>query len=194
MNTKPFNPATIAAQVKTKSKGLPPVHLWDPPFCGDIDMRIASDGRWYYLDSAIERKAMVRLFSTVLRYDKDGSYYLVTPVEKVRIQVDDCPFVVVAMDVTFENQQQVLNFTDNVGNQVVLNEGHPIQVTHNTKGQPHPTILIRGNLMALIHRNVYYQLVDLALRECCDDADAASDDKNTKQIGVWSCGEFFNLG
>src|SRR5690606_40692660 len=88
----------LLAQIP-KGKGLPPVHLWNPDFCGDIDMRIARDGTWYYLGSPIGRKPLVRLFSTILRHDEDGKYYLVTPVEKVGIRVDDAPFVAVEMTV-----------------------------------------------------------------------------------------------
>ncbi|MGH8376595.1 MAG: DUF1285 domain-containing protein, partial [Pseudomonas sp.] len=95
-----------------KTKGLPPVHLWNPDFCGDIDMRIARDGTWYYLGTPIGRKPMVKLFSTIIRRDGDD-YFLITPVEKVGIKVDDAPFVAIAVDVEGEGEAQVLRFTTN---------------------------------------------------------------------------------
>jgi len=114
LNLKGLGQVNIAAG---KSKGLPPVELWNPPFCGDLDMRIAGDGTWYYMGSPIGRKPLVRLFSTVLRHDEDGKYYLVTPVEKVGIQVDDAPFLAVQMKVDGKAAQQVITFTTNVGDE-----------------------------------------------------------------------------
>ncbi|WP_122858563.1 DUF1285 domain-containing protein, partial [Pseudomonas viridiflava] len=100
-----------------KTKGLPPVHLWNPPFCGDIDMRIARDGTWYYQGTPIGRKPMVRLFSTILRRDGDD-YVLVTPVERVGIKVDDAPFVAVTLAVVGEGVSQILRFVTNVEDEV----------------------------------------------------------------------------
>ncbi|MFK0572907.1 DUF1285 domain-containing protein [Endozoicomonas sp.] len=146
-----------------KHKGLPPVHSWNPPFCGDIDMRICRDGRWLYNGSVISRESMVRLFSTVLRYDDDGCYYLVTPVEKVRIQVDDAPFIVTEMDVRMGNQGSEYRFRTSVGDEVVLNSEHNLWVEQDpVSGEPAPYIRVRDQLDALIHRNVFYELVERA--------------------------------
>ena len=89
---------------------LPPVHLWDPPICENIDMRIDREGRWYFMNSPIGRERMVRLFSRVLRYDQDGHYYLVTPIEKIRLTVDDKPFLIIDYSINFKNGKQIINF------------------------------------------------------------------------------------
>jgi len=140
-----------------KSGGLPPVHLWNPPFCGDLDMRIARDGTWFYLGTPIGRKELVRLFSTILRKDGDD-YFLVTPVEKVGITVDDAPFVAV----DFNPDGDGLKFETNVGDTCVAGPDHPIRVERDPEtGEPSPYILIRTNLEALIDRKSFYRLVDI---------------------------------
>ncbi|AGI25063.1 DUF1285 domain-containing protein [Pseudomonas sp. MT3] len=175
----------LLAQIPaTKDKGLPPVHLWNPDCCGDIDMRIARDGTWYYLGTPIGRKPMVRLFSTIIRRDGDD-YFLVTPVEKCGITVDDAPFVAISLAVEGEGEQQVLRFTSNVDDEVVADAEHPIRVEIDPRTQePSPYVLVRVNLEALIHRNVFYQLVDLAVSREIDGVD---------WLGVWSSGEFFPI-
>ncbi|MCE1118582.1 MULTISPECIES: DUF1285 domain-containing protein [Pseudomonas] len=166
-------------------KGLPPVHLWNPDFCGDIDMRIARDGTWYYLGTPIGRKPMVRLFSTIIRRDGDD-YFLVTPVEKVGIRVDDAPFVAVLLDVQGSGEQQVLRFTSNVDDQVEAGPANPLRVVIDPITQePAPYVLMRGNLEALIHRNVFYQLVELAVPRQVD---------GEEWLGVWSHGQFYPIG
>ncbi|MFF7107750.1 DUF1285 domain-containing protein [Pseudomonas sichuanensis] len=166
-------------------KGLPPVHLWNPDFCGDIDMRIARDGTWYYLGTPIGRKPMVRLFSTIIRRDGDD-YFLVTPVEKVGIRVDDAPFVAVLLDVQGSGEQQVLRFTSNVDDQVEAGPANPLRVVIDPVTQePAPYVLMRGNLEALIHRNVFYQLVELAVPQIIE---------GEQWLGVWSHGQFYPIG
>jgi hypothetical protein len=166
-------------------KGLPPVHLWNPEFCGDIDMRIARDGSWHYMGTPITRRRMVRLFSTVLRHDDDGKYYLVTPVEKVGIRVDDAPFVVVDMDVSGEGSEQVLTFCTNVGDRFEAGAEHPIRFEFDAKtDEPSPYVHVRARLEALINRAVYYKLVALAVEQAIDGED---------HFGVWSGGQFFDL-
>jgi len=161
--SQPNDLTKIAAQVNPSSKGLPPVEKWNPPFCGDIDMRIKRDGSWWYLGTPIGRKPLVRLFSTILRKDPDDKYYLVTPVEKVGITVEDAPFVAVSCEVKSTADGQVLCFTTNVEDEVVADELHPIRVEIDPEDeQPAPYILVRKNLEALISRNVFYQLVELA--------------------------------
>jgi len=175
----------LLAQIPaSKDKGLPPVHLWNPDCCGDIDMRIARDGTWYYLGTPIGRKPMVRLFSTIIRRDGDD-YFLVTPVEKCGINVDDAPFVAVTLVAEGEGEQQVLRFTTNVEDEVVADAAHPIRVDLDPQTQePSPYVLVRVNLEALIHRNVFYQLVELAVPRKIDGVD---------WLGVWSSGEFFPI-
>ncbi|MBL6638481.1 MAG: DUF1285 domain-containing protein [Planktomarina sp.] len=153
----------IAASVSaaTRGKGLPPVHLWNPPFCGDLDIRIARDGTWFYLGTPIGRPALVKLFSSILKKEA-GKYYLVTPVEKVGIQVDDTPFV--AVDV--EHRDGDLHFTTQVGDTMIAGPDHPIRVERDPEtGEPSPYVLVRSNLEALIDRKSFYRLVDLGLHE-----------------------------
>ncbi|QJP10065.1 DUF1285 domain-containing protein [Pseudomonas multiresinivorans] len=175
----------LLAQIPaSKDKGLPPVHLWNPDCCGDIDMRIARDGTWYYLGTPIGRKPMVRLFSTIIRRDGDD-YFLITPVEKCGITVDDAPFVAITLAVEGEGEQQVLRFTTNVEDEVVADAAHPIRVELDPQTQePSPYVLVRVNLEALIHRNVFYQLVELAVPREID---------GIEWLGVWSSGEFFPI-
>ena len=153
----------IAASVSaaTRGKGLPPVHLWNPPFCGDLGIRIARDGTWFYLGTPIGRPALVKLFSSILKKEA-GKYYLVTPVEKVGIQVDDAPFVAVDVD----HRDGDLHFTTQVGDTMIAGPDHPIRVERNPKtGEPSPYVLVRSNLEALIDRKSFYRLVDLGLHE-----------------------------
>ncbi|MBB4819525.1 hypothetical protein HNP29_002915 [Pseudomonas alcaligenes] len=180
----PGKAGDLLAQIP-KDKGLPPVHLWNPDFCGDIDMRIARDGTWYYLGTPIGRKPMVKLFSTIIRRDGDD-YFLVTPVEKVGITVDDAPFVAVSVEVSGEGEEQVLRFVTNVEDEVEAGAEHPIRVeTDPVTQEPAPYVHVRTNLEALIHRNVFYQLVELAvLREI----------EGRNWLGVWSGGQFFRIG
>lgn len=182
----PGKAGDLLAQIpKGEGKGLPPVHLWNPDFCGDIDMRIARDGTWYYQGTPIGRKPMVRLFSTIIRRDGDD-YFLITPVEKVGIQVEDAPFVAVTVQVEGEGEAQVLRFTTNVEDEVVAGDEHPIRVQIDPVTlEPSPYILVRSNLEALIHRNVFYQLVDLAVEREVD---------GEPWLGVWSSGRFFPIG
>lgn len=145
------------------SKGkLPPVHLWNPDFSGDMDMRITREGEWLYQGSPITRPAMVKLFSTILKLE-EGSYYLVTPVEKFRIQVDVFPFVAVEMKLENQGQpDQIVWFKTNVGDWVAADQDHDLKVGESNEGEPIPSINVRSGLRALIHRNVFYELVNVA--------------------------------
>ena len=148
-----------------KARGLPPVHLWNPPFCGDLDMQIKRDGTWHYLGSPIGRERLVRLFSTVLRKDEDD-YFLVTPVEKIGITVDDVPFLAVAMVVEGEGRSQVLSFETSVGDRVTVDAEHPMRFeVDGETGEPAPYVLVRARLEALINRAVFYDLVELGVEE-----------------------------
>lgn len=142
--------------------GPAPVHLWDPPYCGKIDIRIARDGRWYHEGSLIRRPALLQLFASVLRREPDGSFSLVTPAERVSIEVEDCPFVATVLDVQGEGDARRLQFTLNTGETVIADAEHAIRVGEQANAQPHPTLHVRDGLEALISRNVFYQLVALA--------------------------------
>lgn len=182
LNLKGLGQVDIAAR---KSKGLPPVDLWNPPFCGDLDMRIASDGTWYYMGSPIGRKPLVRLFSTVLRHDEDGKYYLVTPVEKVGIKVDDAPFLAVQMEVEGKGAHQVITFTTNVGDEFQVDGEHPLRFeTEEKTGGLKPYALVRGRLEALINRAVLYDLVELGREH---------EVKGERHFGIWSAGRFYPM-
>ena len=160
--------ALIAA---AQQQGTAPVDSWDPPYCGDIGMKIQGDGQWMYAGSPIGRRPLVKLFARILRRDLDGRYYLVTPVEKVDVAVEDAPFLAVEMDVTGEGVSQVVTFRTNVDDIVVCDRDHPLKfrVEGATKGLK-PYVRVRGRLDALVTRAVYYDLVDLAV--CADGSSA----------------------
>lgn len=167
-------------------KGPAPVHLWNPPYCGKIDIRIARDGRWYHDGSLIRRPALVQLFSSVLRREKDGTFSLVTPTERVSIEVDDCPFVATLLDVEGEGAMRRLRFTLNTGESVTADAEHGIYVDEGRNAEPHPTLHIRNGLEALISRNVFYQMVELAQIE--------RDDAMGEHLVLQSAGGNFELG
>lgn len=163
-------------------KGPPPVHLWNPPFCGDLDMRIARDGTWFYLGTPIGRPGLVRLFSSILKLE-GGRYFLVTPVEKVGITVDDAPFVAVDFNVEGTGRDQRVTFTTHVGDEVTAGPEHPIRVARDdSTGEPSPYVMVRRGLEALIDRKSFYRLVDLCVHEDHDGA---------QWFGLWSEGVFF---
>ncbi len=173
------------SQTKVKNINNPDISDWNPAFSGDMDMRIAVDGRWYHEGSTINREALVRTFASILRLEDDECYYLVTPVEKFRIQVDDAPFVVVDMIAEGVGENRQLIFITNVGDRVLVGSKHPITVIIDAKGHPRPYVIVRHNLKALISRNIFYQMVDLG--------EAITKDNITK-FGIWCAGEFFELG
>lgn len=150
-----------SAQTSGGKASLPPVERWEPPFCGDLDMEIRADGTWFYMGTPIGREPLVRLFSTVLRKDEDGKTYLVTPVEKVGIRVQDAHFVAVEMSVTVEAGESVLTFRTNVGDVVEAGPEHKLRF--EVVGENHelkPYLAVRGRLEALVSRAVMYDLVE----------------------------------
>lgn len=162
-----------------------PVHLWNPELSGEMDMRITRDGTWYHEGDPIERKALAQLFSGILRLDDDGRYYLVTPVERWAIKVDDAPFVATRLQVEGEGQDQQLIFTTNLEDEVTVDAEHPIRVAVDSETQePSPYVLLRGNLEALISRNLFYELAERAVEHSVD---------GHTRLGVWSTGEFFPI-
>lgn len=158
-----------------------------PELCGDLDMRIARDGTWFYHGSPIGRKPLVILFSSVLHRDASGDYWLETPAEKARIRVDDAPFTAVEMTVSGEGDRQLLNFRTNVDEWLTAGPGHPIRVRQDVEtGEPSPYVLVRDRLEALIVRSVYYELVALGVERRAADG--------RTMLGVHSGGMFFELG
>ena len=161
-------------------KKLPPVEKWNPDHCGDSDMRIARDGTWFHQGSPIGREAMVRLFSTILRREADGSYVLVTPVEKLSIEVEDAPFVAVELKSEGEGRERALAFRLNTGDLVAAGPDNALLLRETADG-PHPYLHVRAGLEALVVRSVYYELMNMAL------------DEGAEWIGLWSNGAFFPL-
>ena len=143
-------------------KGLPPVDKWNPPDCGAIDMRIRADGTWFYLGTPIGRMPLVRLFSTGLRKDEDGKTYLVTPVEKIEIEVEDAPFLAVEMHVDNRGPDQVLTFRTNVGDVIEAGPEHALRFEQEEGSDGlKPYLHVRGRLEALVTRALMYDLVEL---------------------------------
>ena len=166
------------------TRKLPPIDKWNPPDCGDIDMRIAVDGTWFYLGTPIGRPALVRLFSTILRREPDGRYVLVTPVEKVGLKVEDAPFVAVRVDIEGEGDARRLRFLTNVGDEVVTGSDHPLRVQFRGT-EPRPYVHVRGGLEARVSRAVFYELVAMA-----EERTTAAG----REMVVRSDGQYFSLG
>jgi len=174
-----------ATRTASAAGSLPPVHLWDPPYCGDLDMEIRRDGTWFHEGTPIGRAALVRLFSTILKKEGDA-FFLVTPVEKIGIRVEDAPFVAQDFEVTAGNTgpDQVVCFTTNVGDSVAAGPENPIRVVRDPGGEPSPYVHVRAGLEALIDRKSFYRLVDLGEAHAVDGED---------WFGVWSGGVFFPI-
>ena len=170
--------AEIGALIDARE--LPPVDSWNPEHCGDSEMRIAADGVWFHQGSRIGRPAMVRLFSTILRREPDGGYVLVTPAEKLTTEVDDAPFVALELRSEGASKSRSLAFRLNTGDIVIAGPEHPLRFEQKPDG-PHPYLLARNGLEALIARNIYYELVNLALGE------------GGHPPGLWSDGAFFAM-
>jgi hypothetical protein len=162
-----------------------PVESWHPPYCGDIGLKIRRDGSWAYRDSPIGRPALVKLFAGVLRKDADGRTYLVTPAEKVDVEVEDAPFLAVDMRVEGADRQQQLAFRTNVDDVVVCGAEHPLRfVEQQPGGGLKPYVLVRGRLEALLTRALVHDLVALAVEQSAG---------HRRIPGVWSGGVFFPL-
>lgn len=172
---------SLAASIKaTKIRGLPPVESWNPPFCGDIDMEIRRDGTWFYEGTPIGRPGLVKLFASILIRQGDD-YFLVTPVEKVGIRVDDVPFVAVDFEASGAGTAQRLTFTTNLEDVTVAGADTPLRFERDAQtGEPSPYVRVRRNLEALIDRKSFYRLVDLGVH-------------HDGWFGVWSQGAFFGI-
>ena len=177
-NARPDAEALAAAAGRAGRRGPPPVHLWNPPFCGDLDMRIARDGSWRYLGTPIGRPALARLFASILKREGDA-YFLETPVEKVGIRVDDAPFVAVDFTAEGAGEDQRLTFETNMGDLAAAGPENPIRMTRDPEtGEPAPYVHVRRGLEALIDRKSFYRLAELGT-------------EREGQFGVWSGGVFF---
>ncbi|MDE2577552.1 MAG: DUF1285 domain-containing protein [Hyphomicrobiales bacterium] len=166
-----------------EARRLPPVHLWNPPFCGDIDMRIARDGTWHYMGSPIGRPALVRLFSTILRKDPE-QYVLVTPVERVGIVVEDAPFLGVELQRTQEDGAQRLRLRTNVDDWVEIGPDNPLRFEKGAADGLKPYARVRADLWALVKRALFYDLVAWGETRAIDGVD---------MFGVSSAGAFFPM-
>ena len=172
-----------AASTSAAGKGLPPVHLWNPPFCGDLDMRIAGDGTWFYMGTPIGRPALVRLFSTILKRE-DGKHFLVTPVEKVGIRVDDAPFLAVEMVREGDGKARLLRLRTNVDDWVACDSAHRLRFKAAADGGLTPYLHVRADLWAKVTRALYYDLVDMGEERMVD---------GRWMFGVESAGAFFAM-
>lgn len=162
-------------------KGPAPVDKWNPPYCGDIGMKIRGDGVWFYQGTPIGRMPLVKMFARVLRKDGDGRHYLVTPVEKVDVDVADAPFLAVEMEVQGSGRDQSLTFRTNVDDVVTAGTAHPLRFAAEPgSGGLKPYLHVRGRLEALVTRALYYDLVELAV----DEGDG---------LGLWSGGMCFSI-
>jgi len=174
----------IVAGLPRENKGLPPVERWNPPFCGDIDMRIGADGTWFYQKTPIGRPALVKLFASVLKREGD-KYFLVTPVEKVGIVVDDAPFLAVEMNASVGNAGRILQFRTNVDDWISAGPGHALRFEPQPKtGGLKPYLHIRRDLWAKVTRALFYDLVALGEER---DVDGKA------MFGIFSQGEFFAM-
>ncbi|MEM6653280.1 MAG: DUF1285 domain-containing protein [Pseudomonadota bacterium] len=165
---------------------LPPVHLWNPEHCGDIQMEIRADGSWWHEGRKIKRERLVKLFARILRKDPDGNIYLVTPYEKVIVHVEDAPFTAIRVDrLGSPGRRQGLAFTTNLGEVALASDILPLRVeTDPVSREPSPYVLVRGGLEAKLTRPVFYELADMA----------EAYDGRIGELGVWSEGQFFSLG
>ena len=174
--------AIAQAAGREGGKSPPPVHLWNPPFCGDLDMRIATDGTWFYLKTPIGRPALVKLFASVLKRE-GGRYFLVTPVEKVGITVDDAPFLAVEMAIEGGAKGRILRFRTNVDDWVACGPDHALRFEPETgTGGLKPYLHVRRDLWAKVSRPLFYDLVELGEER---------DVEGRRMFGVASEGEFF---
>ncbi len=174
---------SLAAGLETSlAKG--PSTTWNPPYCGELELRIAADGRWLYQGNPLGRETLVKLFASVLRLEDDGHYYLVTPVEKLRIQVDDAPFVSRDLEILGQGPHQQVWLETNTGDRLLLGPDHALEVRFSASGEPRPYVHVRQGLLALLQRSHFYYLAGHA----CSDVDG-----DGGSLGIYSDGCFFVL-
>ncbi len=163
-----------------------PVHLWDPEYCGEMELQIKADGSWWYMGSEITRKRLVKLFSRVIKKEKQ-EYFLVTPVEKLKIKVEEFPFIANWLEVVTDQKQSHpwLTLKTNVGDQIKLDKDYPLIVENDENGAPVPIIRVRANLYAKLSRSVFYELVEMS---------ESWDNKGTIHSRIYSGPNWFDLG
>ena len=184
--TGDFSLQDLMKALADTDEGQRPVERWNPPYCGEMDMVIKSDGTWWHDGAMITRQPLVKLFASILRKDEDGRTYLVTPVEKIGIQVHRGHFIATRVDAEGEGQGQRLFFTTNLGEVVEAGADNPIRVDTDPETlEPAPFITVRGRLEAALARPVFYELVGLAVERA---------GRKAAQLGVYAGGEFFPLG
>jgi hypothetical protein len=172
--------AALKREAVTSDKALPPVDKWNPDHCGEIGMEILADGTWKHEGTPITRESLVKLFATILRKDEDGVTYLVTPVEKIIVKVEDAPFVAIRADRAGQGRDQTIVFTTNVGDIITAGPDHPLRVEQRGE-EPRPYLHVRGRLEARILRAPFYELVEWA-------------EPKEGKLGVWSGGVWWELG
>jgi len=172
--------AALKREAGSSDKALPPVDKWNPDHCGEIGMEILADGAWRHEGVRITREPLVKLFASILRKDGDGETYLVTPVEKIRVRVEDAPFLAIRADRVGAGRGQTIIFTTNVGDVVPLCPDHPLRVAHTNNG-PRPYVLVRGRLEARVLRAPFYELVEWG-------------EMRDGRWGAWSGGAWWELG
>lgn len=185
MSQNPDGLQAQLAEVETPHS-RPPIEKWNPDFSGDIDIRIARDGDWYYQGEKMGRETLVRLFSTILRRESDGEYYLVTPVEKWRIQVEDAPLLAHSLEVSGQGESQLIHLTTNTGDPIRIDREHPLKVeSYPGSDEPRPVVMLEHGLEARLVTAAFYELTRYVTEQ---------PDGNANRVGVWSAGVFFELG
>lgn len=182
------SPDNIVEQVQKAGKNLshPPLDKWHPELSGDMDLRVSRDGEWIHKGEPISREAIVKLFSTILRREEDGHYYLVTPVEKWRIQVEDTPLLAHSLTVEGSGEQQIMKLTTNVGETIEVGEEHPLEVgSYEESDQPRPIVRVRHGVDARLVTAAYYDLAEHVVEQTVDGKPV---------LGVFSHGNFYKIG
>lgn len=182
------NPETIASQVEQSANkpGLPPLEQWHPELSGDMDLRVSRDGQWIYKGEPLAREAIVRLFSTILRLEDDGEFYLVTPVEKWRIQVEDAPLLAHSLTLEAEGAEQVIKLTTNVGEVLEIGDDHPLEVgSYAGTDEPRPIIHVRHGVTARLVTAAFYDLAEHVVER---------EGQAGPELGVFSNGNFYKIG
>ncbi|WP_111496312.1 DUF1285 domain-containing protein [Marinobacter bohaiensis] len=171
-------------EIRESLEGRPPLDQWHPELSGEIDIQILRDGTWLYRGEPMKREALVRLFATILRREADGEYYLVTPVEKWHLRVEDAPLIAHSLKVSGKGRDQVLSLTLNTGESLVVGGEHPLQLGSYADGEPRPVVTVLHDVEARLATPAYYELAD-----CVVPAE-----HDSSMLGVWSDGAFFELG
>ena len=194
-NSNPSNSQTKQVNPNFLPKKSETIQLSDgQTLCGDLEIQIDREGLWFYHGSPIGRKELIKLFASVLSMDENGRYWLTTPAEKGEILVEDVPFQAVEMNVYEKNKQQILSFRTNIDETIIADIDHPIRIDNNPEtGEPSPYIMVRDRLEARLTRAVFYQMVDLGV-EVIMESEQELGVINEKVFGVWSSGQFFQIG